>query len=70
MYVCVTAPHFPLLPAKRHESKREYWRSQFKSIVMNRESYLEKDISDKSSWLNDRYKGFTNFVRENIMQNI
>ena len=37
---------------------------------MNRGSYFEEDISDKSSWLSDRYKGFTNFLRENVLQKI
>lgn len=55
MYVSVTAPHLPLQPAKRHLSKKDYWKTQFEKYVINRTGYNEEDISDKSSWLKDRY---------------
>ena len=63
MYVSVTAPHFPLQPAKRHLNKKDYWKSQFEKYIMNRTGYNEEDISDKSSWLKDRFSGLTATIR-------
>jgi hypothetical protein len=37
---------------------------------VNRTSYNEADISDKSSWLKDRYTGFTSLVRDKILNKI
>lgn len=45
-YVAATAPHIPLPPPPRYLNNR-YWRS----AVPRTPNYFERDLSDKSTWL-------------------